>query len=212
MSSGELRSQYWQRIGGLSVRLYRPRDNYFAQISYQYTLENTSLENRQWLKQLPAELRLEQDGLRILFCHGSPRRTNEFLWESTTSTQFLNKLARDFQADLIFGTHSGIHWQRQLEQGRAYFNVGVLGRPENDGQTNVWYALLKTGNDVEQPISVQRPVYEVEFIPLEYDYQKLATEMRNENLPEEFVETVLTGWWTTCLEVLPGRERQRGEY
>ena len=26
----------------------------------------------------------------------------------------------------------------------------------------------------------------------------------------EFVETVLTGWWTTCLEVLPAKERRRG--
>src|SRR5574341_1279869 len=70
-----------------------PRDNHFAQISYDYTYENTSPENRRWLRQLPAELRFEVDGLRFLLCHGSPRRTNEFLWESTTSTAFLRKLA-----------------------------------------------------------------------------------------------------------------------
>jgi hypothetical protein len=33
-----------------------------------------------------------------------------------------------------------------------------------------------------------------------------------ERLPEEFVETVLSGWWTTCLEVLPAKERRRGKY
>jgi hypothetical protein len=31
-------------------------------------------------------------------------------------------------------------------------------------------------------------------------------------LPAEFVETVRTGWWTTCLEVLPARERARGRF
>ena len=36
--------------------------------------------------------------------------------------------------------------------------------------------------------------------------------MRAERLPEEFVETVLTGWWTTCLEVLPAKERRRGKW
>jgi hypothetical protein len=36
--------------------------------------------------------------------------------------------------------------------------------------------------------------------------------MRAERLPEEFVETALTGWWTTCLEVLPARERRRGKF
>jgi hypothetical protein len=36
--------------------------------------------------------------------------------------------------------------------------------------------------------------------------------MRHEGLPEAFVDTVLTGWWTTCLEVLPGKERMRGRW
>jgi hypothetical protein len=45
-----------------------------------------------------------------------------------------------------------------------------------------------------------------------YDHDQLATEMREEGLPEEFVETILTGWWTTCLEVLPARERARGRF
>jgi hypothetical protein len=36
--------------------------------------------------------------------------------------------------------------------------------------------------------------------------------MRAENLPEEFVETVLTGWWTTCLEILPAKERALGRH
>ena len=30
-----------------------PRDNYFAQISYDYTLENTSPENRAWMRNVP---------------------------------------------------------------------------------------------------------------------------------------------------------------
>ena len=41
---------------------------------------------------------------------------------------------------------------------------------------------------------------------------RLAHEMRQEGLPEEFVETITTGWWTTCLEILPTRERLRGRY
>jgi len=31
-------------------------------------------------------------------------------------------------------------------------------------------------------------------------------------LPEPFVETVETGWWTTCLEIVPPPERARGRY
>ena len=47
----------------------------------------------------------------------------------------------------------------------------------------------------------------VELVPLAYDHPALAAEMRREGLPEEFVATILTGWWTTCLEILPARER-----
>ncbi len=77
----------------------------------------------------------------------------------------------------------------------------MLGRPENDGRTNVWYALLDATNDLR-----------VEFVPVEYDCERLAVEMRAERLPAEFIETVQTGWWTTCLEVLPAKERRRGKY
>lgn len=184
-----------------------PRDNFYAQLSYDYTHANTSPEHRRWLRTLPKELRLEFDGLRLLLCHGSPRRVNEFLWESTTSTHFLDKLARDCDADVILGTHTGIHWERSLAGGKHFVNVGVLGRPENDGSTNVWYALLRTGPDADAGLR-----YSVDFIPLSYDHERLAKEMRDERLPEPFVETILTGWWTTCLEVLPAKERRRGKY
>lgn len=191
-----------------------PRDNYFAQISYEYTLQNTSAENRDWLRRLPGEIRFEVDGIRYLLCHGSPRRTNEFLWESSTSTHFLNRLADDYDADVILGTHTGIHWERALSRDRRYINVGVLGRPENDGRTCVWYAIVefdRAGQSRGKFGSALQGV-SVEFVPVEYDYERLAAEMRMEKLPEEFIETVMTGWWTTCLEVLPGRERRVGQY
>ena len=36
-----------------------------------------------------------------------------------------------------------------------------------------------------------------------------AAEMEQENLPLPFIETIRTGWWTTCLEILPAKERAR---
>jgi len=42
--------------------------------------------------------------------------------------------------------------------------------------------------------------------------QRLADEMRDECLPDEFIETIRSGWWTTCLEVLPAKERARGRF
>ncbi len=178
-----------------------PRDNHFARISYDYTFLNTSNPHRQWMKELPSQRRLQLGRYRVLMCHGSPRKMNEFLWESTTSSHFLERLCEAHDAEAILATHTGIKWHRALAGDRHYVNVGVLGRPENDGRANVWYALIEAN-----------PVFRVEFVPVTYDCQRLAHEMREERLPEEFVETVLTGWWTTCLEVLPAKERRRGRY
>src|SRR5262249_32595564 len=175
-----------------------PRDNSFARISYEYTLTHTSPAHRAWMKGLPAQRRLQLGRSRLLLCHGSPRRMNEFLWESTTPSHFLEYLAEGYQADVILATHTGIKWHRRLAKrcqepfsrmkkvpdtflDRHFVNVGVLGRPENDGHTNVWYTILEA-----------RPDFTVEFVPVEYDYRRLAEEMQSERLPEEFVETVLT--------------------
>jgi predicted phosphodiesterase len=181
-----------------------PRDNYYAQISYDYTLAKTSDRYKDWLGDLPPRIRLELANQRILLVHGSPRRVNEFLWESTTPVPFLTKLFTDYEADIILCTHTGIHWQRQLPDGRRLVNIGAIGRPPNNGQTTVWYALLT--------LHPERSQVECELLPVAYDHELLAYEMRQEHLPEEFVETILTGWWTTCLEILPARERARGRF
>ncbi len=184
-----------------------PRDNHFARLSYRYTFRNTSERWREWMGTLPEQLRIEMNGRQVLMCHGSPRRMNEFLWESTSSTQFLEWMAGEHGADVVLCTHTGIHWKRRLPGGGLFANVGCIGRPANDGRTDVWYTLLTAGDDREDD-----PSLDVNFIPVSYDHEALAEEMRREDLPEEFVETILTGWWTTCLEVLPAKERRRGRH
>ncbi|MCI0683595.1 MAG: metallophosphoesterase family protein [Gemmataceae bacterium] len=178
-----------------------PRDNHFARLSYAYTFANTSPANRAWLKELPAQRRLTLGKYRLLLCHGSPRKMNEFLWESTTSSHFLDYLLTAHDADVVLATHTGIKWHRPLANDRHFVNAGVLGRPENDGRTDVWYALVSA-----------EPELRVEYVPVAYDHDQLAAQMRAERLPEEFVATVLTGWWTTCLEILPAKERRRGRW
>jgi predicted phosphodiesterase len=180
------------------------RDNAFAQISYDYTLANTGPGFKRWLAALPPAVTREWGGRRVLLAHGSPRRTNEFLWESTCPDAFLEHLLASHETDVLFVTHTGIHWMRELDERRAVINVGAIGRPANDGRTDVWYSMVEFSNQ-EQKLCI-------EHIPLAYDHQRLAEEMRTEGLPEEFVETILTGWWTTCLEILPDKERQRGRY
>jgi hypothetical protein len=178
-----------------------PRDNEWARISYAYTQAHTSAEHRPWLRALPPRIREVWNGKRVLMAHGSPRRVNEFLWESTSPDAFLRRLCDEHECDALFVTHSGIPWQRRIDDRRLVVNVGAIGRPANDGRTEVWYAVATVGDAIE-----------CELVPVAYDWRRLAAEMRAEKLPAEFVETIETGWWTTCLEILPAKERARGRY
>jgi len=178
-----------------------PRDRHFSQLSFDYTLAATSEVHRAWMRDLPEQHRFQAGGRRVLLCHGSPRRVNEFLWDSACSDAFLEWLCETHAADVVLCSHSGLHWHRALPSGRHVINVGAIGRPANDGRTGVWYAALQLGKGVG-----------VEFRPVAYEHEALALEMESEALPAEFIETIRTGWWTTCLENLPARERAAGRH
>jgi hypothetical protein len=178
-----------------------PRDNEWARLSYAYTHGHTSAEHRPYLRSLPPRIRETWGGKRILMAHGSPRRVNEFLWESTSPDAFLERLCDEHECDALFVTHTGIPWKRRLRDGRLVVNVGAIGRPANDGRTEVWYAVVSIGEQLD-----------AELVPVAYDWRGLAAAMRAEGLPAEFVETIETGWWTTCLEILPAKERAKGRY
>jgi hypothetical protein len=179
-----------------------PRDNHFAALSYRYTAQSCGADFKRWMGDLPRRRRVRLGERELLLVHGSPRRINEFLFASTSPSPFLEVLLDQERCDALLCTHTGLHWHRRLPSGRDLVNVGVVGRPANDGRTCVWYAMLEAREEE----------LHVELTSLAYDFQGLAAEMRREALPEEFVETVLTGWWTTCLEILPARERAASRY
>ena len=177
-----------------------PRDNEFAQLMYDYTLANTSRDYAQWMTTLPTERRIVQDGVDVHLVHGSTLALNDFWWESLDETQHRMRV-QESGADLIMCTHSGLPWTKEVGD-TLVVNVGVLGRPANDGRREVWYAMVDL---VDGRASA-------ELVPLAYDWQAQAASMRAGGLPEAFVETVETGWWTTCLEVVPPYERSKGRY
>jgi diadenosine tetraphosphatase ApaH/serine/threonine PP2A family protein phosphatase len=178
-----------------------PRDNEFAQVMYDHTRRTTSREFAAWMRELPGELRLEADGLDVLAVHGSPLDVADFLWESLPDDELALRVRAGGSPDVLLCTHTGLPWQREVD-GTLVVNVGAAGRPANDGTRDVWYALLETDGGVAR----------AELVRVAYDWRAQAASMRAAGLPEAFVETVETGWWTTCLEVVPPLERSRGAF
>ena len=177
------------------------RDNEFAQLIYDFTRAHTSPEFAAWMRRLPGEHRETIGGVDLHLVHGSPLFVNDFFWESLPDDEVRLRLDAS-GAQVVLCTHSGLPWQKRLDDGRLAVNVGVLGRPANDGRTDVWYAV----------VDLDGGHAEAELVPLDYDWRAQAASMRAAGLPEPFVETIETGWWTTCLEIVPPMERARGRY
>jgi pyruvate-formate lyase-activating enzyme/predicted phosphodiesterase len=176
------------------------RDDHYAQIIYDYTLAHTGDEFAAWMSELPLEHRERIGGLDVHMIHGSPLAINDFLWESLDDDE-LRARTEVSGAEVLLCTHTGIAWQRRLDS-TLVVNVGVIGRPANDGRRETWYAVL----------DLDAGEARAELVPVAYDWRAQADSMRTARLPDAFVETIETGWWTTCLEVVPPRERSRGRF
>ncbi len=173
------------------------RDRHFSQVSFDYTLKNTSEKHKPWLRSLPQQIELSWGQKKILLCHGSPNEMNEFVWDSETSDAKIKSWLEKFKVDGFCATHSGLPWVREIQAAGFWMNVGVLGRPAHEGHRQVYYATIN--NDAE---NLKPRVH-----PLAYNYQNLIDAMVAENLPIEFSQAVDQGVWTTCSQILPEVER-----
>ena len=179
------------------------RDNHYAQLLYDYTRAHTSPAFAAWMRRLPGTLRARIGGADVLMVHGSPLAVNDFLWESLSDADVEARIAAAGapRPDVLLCTHTGLPWQRRVG-GTLVVNVGAIGRPANDGTPDVVYAVLE----------IEHGAARAQLVGVGYDWRAQAAAMRAAGLPDPFAETIETGWWTTCLEVVPPRERSRGAY
>jgi hypothetical protein len=168
--------------------------------AHQYAIRSLSLENRLCFATWPELVLFEMDGGSILLCHGSPDKTNEFLYESELDEGPLVEWLDKFEASGVVCTHSGLPWIRHLWDGRFAKNCGVVGKPDNDGDLAVHYGVIeKTANN---------PCFEITIERVEYDSLTWAEQLKREGVADVFIEPLRTGWWTCGLESLPPTERK----
>jgi putative phosphoesterase len=162
----------------------KPFDIEMSEISFRWTREHTTDENKAWLRTLPHEIRLEIEGQRVLLCHGSPASTTEYLFE-TRSEAYLRKFTpggkNDAQADIIVFGHTHVPYHREID-GVHFVNTGSVGRPK-DGDPRAGYCVL----------TVDGGHVAVEQIRLEYDVELTCSRLLKAGLPEYFADYLRTG-------------------
>lgn len=168
-------------------------------VSIAFTNEIVKEEERQYLRTLPAHIRIEfqlnNDTLSLLLVHGSPRRINEYLFEDREEKSLL-RILTDAGADVLcFGhTHKPYHRVLPAAQGeqphyRHAINIGSVGKPK-DGDPRGGYVLLHID---ENSNVLDKDAVQVEFIRFDYDIEKAARAIENSPLPAAYAESLRKG-------------------
>ena len=172
-----------ESIATTAENLNKPGKNY----AYHLIRE----ENRDYLKTLPAHIRLEyklsNSKLNLVFAHGSTRRIDEYVLIDTNENYVL-ELLDEADADMLFVGHSHKPYHRILEIGEGKFkhvvNLGSVGKPK-DGDPRGCYVVLNVN---EKSSSLNKGSIQVEFRRVEYDVEASAKAIEESLLPDEFAE------------------------
>ena len=160
--------------------VYRdPEDDRRGKRSLLWSRNQTTPENKSYLRSLPIQIRLEERRTRILFVHGSPRKMNEYLYEDRPRATFerISKLAG---TDLLLFGHTHLAYQKRVA-GTHFINSGSVGKPK-DNDPRAGYVMVTMNF---------RP--KVEFRQVEYDVAAAAKAIRASDLPDDFADLLETG-------------------
>ena len=178
-----------------------PEDVEYSRRGFRYALESLGDVNRTWLGSWPEKVVLVLPRGRVLFVHGSPERSNEFLFESELDEE---RLLRWMDEERVFGLicdHTGLPWVRALPGGRFAANVGAVGLPANDGDPAAHYAIVDL-LDLDRPVEIRR---------VEYPHDHWADRVEADGVDPAFTEPLRTGFWRIGVASLPEAERRAAE-
>ncbi|MCF8012322.1 MAG: metallophosphatase family protein [Clostridiales bacterium] len=151
--------------------------------SIQWTTENTSKENKEFLRSLPGCIKKEISSFKIMFVHGSPRSLNEYLYEDTPYSEIL-KIMDEAGINVLVCGHTHLPYHRKIETAAGIYhiiNAGSTGKPKH-GDPQAVYALIEAGKNIK-----------VDFIKVPYDHESAAKAVEKAGLPIEFTQIIRTG-------------------
>ncbi len=169
-------------------------------VSIALTNELVNEDNRAYLRTLPAHIRLDfqlnDDTLRLLLVHGSPRRINEYLFEDRPEKSLL-RILEEADADVLCFGHTHQPFHRVLNSGddaaphfRHAINIGSVGKPK-DRDNRGTYAILEfdaTSSTLDQDS------LSVTFAKFDYDIETAARAVEDSRLPNAYADNLRNGY------------------
>ena len=152
-----------------------PEMKRLGDVSLRWTRDQVTAENKAILRSFVPSIRLEAEGKRLLLVHGSPRKINEYLYE-TRPLHSLERIAQMSEADVLVFGHTHLPYVKQVA-GVLFVNDGSVGKPK-DGDVRAAYALLD--------IQAGKVVASIRRVA--YDVVAAAAAVRKSGLPPRFAD------------------------
>jgi len=154
-----------------------------GKISFEWTLKHTSKESKEWIKELPREIKLEVDGRKVLMVHGSPDNISGII-EPDFSDNGLMSIMEKADVDILFCGHIHLPFHKKIGD-KHIINPGSVGRPRRKS-TQAEYAI----------VDLTDGKCDVRFRLVDYDFESFAKEIEDSDMPENnFAEVIRTGYW-----------------
>lgn len=155
-----------------------PEDRELGQRSVEWTLAHTDAASKEFMRELPFDLRFSVGETSVHLVHGSPRKVNEYLFEDKPGRLYERLAAAETARALVFG-HTHKPWVRE-HGGVLFVNCGSVGKPK-DGDPRAAFAVLEAASAGTE-VTIER---------VKYDAESVAREVAAAGLPGEYAEKLV---------------------
>ncbi len=124
-------------------------------------------KQKDFLKNLPAQLEIEEEGVKFLLVHGSPRKNNEDILPDTPLDE-VEKMLENVTADVVLCGHTHLPCGFQTSTKKTVVNVGSVGRPFTKEPKSCYLKITAVNGQC---------IFEHRFI--EYDKEVASKKLRN---------------------------------
>jgi len=153
-------------------------DRDLGQQSVAWTLAHTDQASKDFMRELPFDLRFPVGDVGVHLVHGSPRKVNEYLFEDKPARLYERLAATEADAVLVFG-HTHKPWVHDFG-GVRFVNCGSVGKPK-DGDRRAAFAVLRPAAGTVD-VTIER---------VAYDTDGVAAEVREAGLPAEYADKLV---------------------
>lgn len=170
-------------IADYNEELYNTLKN-MAPVMAEALKEDAQILNsiqKDFLKELPVQLEVEEEGVKILLVHGSPRKNNEDILPDTEMEE-VEKMLENVEASVVLCGHTHIPCGFQTTKKQTVVNVGSVGRPFTEKPESCWLKLT---------IENGKCLFEHRFV--KYDNITASENLKNRKFQgvEKLAETLL---------------------